>query len=131
MQCRCNQCMEEFPEEAIVLKTASPVYGPAEACPYCGERGCIMDLGEYAFEMFNGNVGRVEWFMTLKEAIDVAEDGWHHLTPRERVAYTDRSRGGIFEVYDSDGHVYRDWKDEADADDLVYIYRWKARKARR
>ncbi len=153
MWCRCNMCMEEFPEEEIYddseygrscLKCLRHMQGcpgedpdgcedyfPIEACPRCGERGCIMDLGEYAFEMFNGNAGRVEHFMTEAEAIEAAEIKWSHLTPRERVAYTDRSRGGLFQVYDDDGHVYRDWKDEADADDLVYIYRWKAGKVRR
>lgn len=127
MWCRCNMCMEEFSEEAIdtVLDKDDDII---ELCPFCGRNGYIMDLGEYVFEMCNGNAGRVEHFMTEEEAIEAAEIKWSHLTPRERVAYTDRSRRGIFQVYDDDGHIYRDWKDEADADDRLSIYRRKARR---
>ena len=148
MWCRCNMCMEEFPEEEIYddseyerscLKCLNYMQGcpgedpdgcedylPTEACPYCGERGCIMDLSAYFFEMRIGNRGRVQQFMTEEGAIEAAEIMWNRLTPEQRATYTDRSHGGIFQVYDDEGCVCRDWAN--DADDRLKIYNRKARR---
>lgn len=112
MRCRCNWCMAEFPEEVIITAGGRRGCAPVETCPVCGGQGCIMDLGEYAFEQSNGNVGQIEWFMTAEEAISAAEYKWSCLTPGERAAYTDRRRGGVFQVYDDNGYTYRDWADE-------------------
>lgn len=95
-------------------------YYPVESCPCCGARGHIMDLGDYVFEMSNGNSGQIERFMGEGEAIRFAETKWRLLTPRERMAYTDRSKGAVFRVCSDDGYVCCDWADDPDVCGTAY-----------
>lgn len=80
---------------------------------------------KYCFECYDGyTTGDVEIYATQTEAIEAAADSWHHMTPRERLAYTDRTRGGYFRVvyvedYDEEADdplweavEIRDWADE-------------------
>lgn len=79
---------------------------------------------KFCFEYNDGNAGNIELFATQAEAISEAEDAWHHLTHKERLEYTDRTRGGVFRVvfvenYDEEADdplweaaEIRDWADE-------------------
>ena len=45
MKVRCNQCMNIFDEEQIILDSERRDYGSSiEKCPRCGKKGCLMDL---------------------------------------------------------------------------------------
>ncbi len=68
----------------------------------------------FTFEYNDGNVGEVLNFDSAEGAVKAAEYMWYHLTPRERVKYTDGRYGGVFMVCDPEGRIIRDWSPEAE-----------------
>jgi len=48
MKVRCNNCMEEFEEEEIIMVPDKdfPSCAVEEGCPFCKKAGCLMDLEE-------------------------------------------------------------------------------------
>ena len=58
----------------------------------------------YRWEYFDGNTGITHDYDTIEEAVKIAWDYWQHLTPRERIRYTDPKEGAIYSVFkDTDG----------------------------
>lgn len=95
---------------------------------------------KYCFEYNDGNARNVELYDTQAEAFEAADFTWYDLTPRERRASTDRTRGGCFRVvyvedYDDEADdplceavEIRDWADEMPrgTTPLVFAYQGRA-----
>lgn len=64
--------------------------------------------GGYSFEMCNGNCGNTRYFEYVWDAIYEAQSEWNRLSDSDKRRYSDRSKGGMFRVFDRDNYLIYD-----------------------
>ena len=56
----------------------------------------------YTVCIYNGNTGRETTYDTIDEAKRDADSVWTHLTPKEKIKYTNRTAGACFCITEND-----------------------------